>query len=452
MKKFILPVLVISLASLIKPKEKIPSTITPAKINWKSPIGNVSYRTNIAKKGDLIFIGSNGINYMDFNVLDKGNGVYALNSKNGKIMRNFQSNVIGDMDVNGILYYENSLYFGNDNDEFLCTDMKGNLKFRIPTSGDVEFEPLLLKIGNKNVIVYGTETGELRAINPKNGKTIWKHYDNDFQGWKKGENRTLFKVKMHFYSDAFFFDKPILMHIDDDAILDMVFAFKSGFIKAISGENGTELFSTNINKNNTDDFYCHLWKSPPLVLKEEKNIVFVIPYSKYLKTGSIYELRCFNINGDVLKKIPLDKESFYNVSNKRFTLRNKVILFNRGMVDFSDGIHNYKIKKITGLASSLANKYSFSNSIASKQLLDYNGELCMLLVYENGEQSNWSSIAIIGLNTGRCQKLINLPSTSEFEPIVGDFNKDKKADVLIGCHNGFLYNIDLQIPSSAIKK
>ena len=110
MKKFILPVLVISLASLIKPEEKIPSTITPAKINWKSPIGNVSYRTNIAKKGDLIFIGSNGINYMDFNVLDKGNGVYALNSKNGKIIRNFQSNVIGDMDVNGVLIHNNKLF------------------------------------------------------------------------------------------------------------------------------------------------------------------------------------------------------------------------------------------------------------------------------------------------------------------------------------------------------
>ena len=40
--------------------------------------------------------------------------------------------------------------------------------------------------------------------------------------------------------------------------------------------------------------------------------------------------------------------------------------------------------------------------------------------------------------------------TSEFVPILGDFNKDNKADFLLGCHNGKLYNFDLGLDSKTI--
>jgi len=447
-----LPILVVLLVSLIKPKENKISQISPAIINWKSPIGNVSYRTNIATKGNLLFIGSNGMNFMDYNLLDKGNGVCILNSKNGKLINNIQSDVIGDMDVNGILLYQNKLYFGNDNDEFLCTDLKGNIKYRIPTSGDVEFEPLLLDIHNKKVIVYGTETGELRAINPTNGKTVWEHYDSDFAGWKTGESRSLFKVKMHFYSDAFFFDKPTMMDINKDGVKDMIFGFWNRYVKVISGKDGKELFSIQLNKNHKEDeFDCELFRNTPLVLREKNQTILVIPYSKYNNPGFTYELRCLDLKGNIIKKIPLDRKFFNNVSSKRFTVKNKIVLFNKGLVDFSKGIDNYKITPFKGLDKFSKNKYSYRNNISSNQFLEYNNELCMFLVYEKGEDYSWSTIAITGINTGVCHKLINLPTTSEFEPVLGDFNRDGKADAIIGCHNGFLYNIDLEMPSSSIK-
>ena len=61
------------------PSEKICNL----PLNWESPIGNVSFRTNIASLNGNIIIGSNGGNYMDY-FLDKGNGIYVLDPITGK--------------------------------------------------------------------------------------------------------------------------------------------------------------------------------------------------------------------------------------------------------------------------------------------------------------------------------------------------------------------------------
>ena len=68
----------------------------------------------------------------------------------------------------------------------------------------------------------------------------------------------------------------------------------------------------------------------------------------------------------------------------------------------------------------------------------------------NGDVRNNSTLAIISVSSGKVIKLYNLPSTSEFQPVIDDFNNDGKADVLVGCHDGILYDIDLNIPSSDI--
>jgi hypothetical protein len=42
--------------------------------------------------------------------------------------------------------------------------------------------------------------------------------------------------------------------------------------------------------------------------------------------------------------------------------------------------------------------------------------------------------------------------TSEFVPVLGDFNKDNKVDFLLGCHNGTLYNFDLGLDTKTINQ
>lgn len=456
MKNLVYIFSIILLLSVAESKEKSISKLESAKINWKSPIGNVSFRTNISQKSNTLFIGSNGNHFMDYSLIDDGNGVYAVNAINGKIKNHFQGEKFGDMDVNGVLLHDNKLFFGNDNDEFLCTDLKGNLIYRLPTSGDIEFEPILIKLKNENVIVYGTETGELRAINPSNGNTVWKYFHEKFEGWKEGENRTLFKVKMHFYASRdFFFDKPVLKDVNNDNVIDLIFTLGRYDLIIIDGKSGKDLYNIDLSskESKSDGFYPLIWKTAPLIIKDNGEFFIVVPFRKWESNQKIEsELRCFNLKGEIIKKINLDSK-FFKSSGNRIGVNEKAVLFDRGIVDFSNGLDAFKIIKFKGFPE-VENNDSwyrpFSNNMASNQFIKVNKEICLLTIYENGDLRNNSTLAIISVSSGKVIKLFNLPSTSEFQPIIGDFNKDGKADVLVGCHDGVLYDIDLNLPSSDI--
>ena len=75
-------------------------------------MGCTSYRTIPVLVDGQILIGSNGNNFRDY-ALDEGNGVFVLNGQNGQITKNFENNQFGDMDVNGILHFNESNYFFN---------------------------------------------------------------------------------------------------------------------------------------------------------------------------------------------------------------------------------------------------------------------------------------------------------------------------------------------------
>ena len=62
-----------------------------------------------------------------------------------------------------VFYYNRNLYFGNDNDEFLCTDLDGN---QFENYLEMWSKPTLIKRKNGN-IVFATEVGEVRAVSPK---------------------------------------------------------------------------------------------------------------------------------------------------------------------------------------------------------------------------------------------------------------------------------------------
>jgi outer membrane protein assembly factor BamB len=188
--------------------------------NWTSPIGNVSFRTNIAYLNGDIVIGSNGGNYMDY-FLDKGNGINVLDPITGKIKWSFANERFGDMDVNGVLVYDNRIYFGNDNDEIICADSKGKIIFRQDASGDIEHRPILLNSPAGDQIVFAMETGEVRSINPISGKINWTYYHPEFDGFKVNDNRTTFKLKMHFYSGDRFFLEPKVIDINKDNVKDL---------------------------------------------------------------------------------------------------------------------------------------------------------------------------------------------------------------------------------------
>ena len=146
------------------------------------------------------------------------------------------------MDVNGLLAYNNKYYFGNDNDEFICMDISGKTHWTNFTSGDIEHEPVLIKINQQHVIVYASETGEVRAVNPDNGKTIWEYYSPNFKGWKPGDNRAVFKVKSFFKNSTDFFTKPLITDLNKDGVNDLLYMTYPKEIFAINGKTGQLLW------------------------------------------------------------------------------------------------------------------------------------------------------------------------------------------------------------------
>ena len=153
--------------------EKLQTIESRFPLLWKTKVGNISFRSNIIFNKDKLIVPSNGDRYMDYNLYDKSSGIYVLNRSNGKIENRFGAECIGDMDVTGILEYNQKLYYGNDNDEFFCSTLQGKTIWRNPTSGDIEHEPVIINTKTQKEIVYATESGEVRAVNPENGNTIW---------------------------------------------------------------------------------------------------------------------------------------------------------------------------------------------------------------------------------------------------------------------------------------
>jgi hypothetical protein len=69
----------------------------------------------------------------------------------------------------------------------------------------------------------------------------------------------------------------------------------------------------------------------------------------------------------------------------------------------------------------------------------------------NNEKRDYNTdLCIYNISKRKFEKIIHLQTSSEFNPILGDFNSDNNADILVGCHNGMLYNFDLGYPASSI--
>ncbi|MEY4571532.1 MAG: hypothetical protein RLZ10_743 [Bacteroidota bacterium] len=454
---FLIPISIFCLAFAY---QRIQFTVNPEEkicdlpLNWSVYTGNVSFRSNIAHLGENIVIGSNGGNYMDY-FIDNGNGVYILNPKTGKVQLNFANEKLGDMDVNGILVYDNKIYFGNDNDEIICADNKGKIIFRQDASGDIEHRPILIKKSNEDQIVFAMETGEVRSINPISGKINWSFYHPNFEGYKSNDNRTAFKLKMHFYSGEKFFVEPKVIDLNNDQVDDLVYNSDDSEIFAINGKNGKLI--TKITTQRPEEYYGNFnpsfHRSTPIVLNINNQPLIMIPYvceyygdREGAKTKS--ELRFFNPSGNEIKRLSINKNLNFYMAQQR----GNSIFLGSHLLDFSNGIDNYEL---IAYDNGIVNNYSAPR--VSNEILKIGGDDCIIMCFEmgftmlNNEKRDYNTdLCIYNISKRKFEKIIHLQTSSEFNPILGDFNSDNNADILVGCHNGMLYNFDLGYPASSI--
>ena len=419
--------------------------------HWSVKMGNTTYRTDVAFVNGQLILGSNGENYQDY-LLDEGNGMYIINATNGKVKKNFLNESYGDMDINGVLFYENRIYTGNDNDEFICTDLDGEIIYRLPVSGDIEHSPMLIKNGNQNTIVYATESGEVTAVNPRDGKKIWTYYHKDFKGWKPGDNRFIFQVKTTYIkSGDFFFAKPGLADLNKDGVLDLIYYVKWNETIAINGKTGAELWSY-IESNKSDIHFSY--RDSPIVTGSGDGIRILKISYEYGDIENTRKLLSYDRKGKLLKTFS------YNVAIGATGL-NTLDTKNQLIIPFDNGVGVYdkvsdKITFITGLYTLYPSDYNQGTSnrlstepIIADKIFEYKGEQCVLVMHQRDNNSDSkASVSIIGLKSKKNLKTMHLPETSEFKPLIEDFTNDGKLDLLVNCRDGVLYCYDLNIPKS----
>jgi hypothetical protein len=433
------------------------SSFTPVEkvfpMHWKANMGNVCFRSNVLLNPNEIIIGSNGNNFMDYQLIDKKSGVYKIDRRTGKIKKHFGHEVIGDMDVNGILEWNDRLYISNDNEEIMCTTVDGDLIWSKPASGDIEHQPVLIKGKNETYIVYATETGEVKAIRPTDGSTIWSYYTPDFKGWKPEDNRMIFKIRSYFSNTYSFFTKPVLSDLNRDGVNDLVYLCYGGEVYAINGHNGQLLWH---NKK------YRIFTLEQSKLAKDNNTIYAIGFPETENAYMDMGLRLIRIhtNGHY--------DELHKISNDFSTSLNFYFHKNEIMMNTTD--HVVVIKQDNTLDSvnrqlMITKNYNFDNdgsSLFSNTYLENRNFRDMLFadkpfIYKNHgkclinlvqvDQLNYQKgfIEIISLETKQIVERLQLPNTSEMQPHIDDINKDGKLDLLINCKDGNLYCYNLGV-------
>ena len=420
-------------------------------INWVADIGNTTYRSDVAHLNGKLIIGSNGENYRDY-YLDEGNGVYVINPLNGKIETQFLNEEYGDMDVNGVLEYNERLFIGNDNDEFICADITGNIIYRLPVSGDIEHSPILINNGNQNTIVYATESGEITSIHPETGKKIWTYYHKDFRGWKPGDNRFIFQVKTtYFHSGQLFFGKPGVADLNKDGVPDLVYYTNYNETIAIDGKTGLKLWSHE-EKEGSNVATCY--HETPIIVGTGNDIRIIKLASIYSDQSVPNKLMFYNRNGVFVKEIPFNRTIGYLGLNTLDLTKRLIIPLSNGVAVYDKSTE--KVDFITGLNKMYPSNYGGGSStrlntepLIANRTLEYKGETCVVVLHQTDYNTDYkAAISIIGLKSRKRLKFLHLPETSEFKPLIKDFNKDGKLDLLVNCRDGKLYCFDLKIAAN----
>lgn len=394
-------------------------------LKWKAEIGNLSYRSTIGIHNNTLFVGSNGKEFNDY-YHEAGNGVYVLDGKTGQVIRQLGIDAWGDLDVNGVLVHGDRVFFGNDNDEFLCYDARnGNLIWRLPTSGDIEHVPSLIRLKNGNqVVVYATEFGEVRAVKPSSGETVWVHYHPEFDGWKPGKNRFVYRVGAAFRSGDRYFAPPAVLDVDGDEVLDLVYtSWRS--LTVISGQNGRQL---QYLSNLPISYYA----TPHIVESPEGPVTLIFRSDWESKTTSI---RRFNLRtGQELAQSKVPYTFYEGISST--TISDSWTHGHQGTI--------LRIRAQAPLVQLLPNPTAHLDQepgrrYYSPDFISYKGKQWVAVIHEFNYKTDEAYLALLDPETWTMAHRFVLPAQTESIPHLVDVDGDGDDELLFGCYDGTLY-------------
>lgn len=434
-----------------KKPERFPVIEKKYPLLWKTKTGAASFRTNVVASGGKIIIGSNGMNFRDYHFFDKGSGVNILSATDGKLLRKLSGEQYGDMDVNGVLVRGDSVYFGNDNEEFQCMTTDGRLIWRRPVSGDVEHEPVELDINGRKAIVFGTEKGEVRAVEPASGRTIWTYYIPDFNGWKPGDNRFVFKVGS-FFSDTYaFYTKPVVADLNLDGVMDLVYAANNNHVYALNGKTGKALWVVTSNDRTYIQPYIEVVydKGIPILLINEYTYVYgndgisdhyasrtlLSRYGKPIHRQRIESKKSyFGLNGLSMQ----DGRAIFISSDSAYVLEpgKKTISIDRRLPYWGTDWHGDSSWQLRNSYAPVVSNRTFEHPLYGT---------CLVIFNPSDALSDHSFIEVVSLTQRKPVQWFELPFRGgEMPPFIGDVNGDGRLEMLVNGYDGYTYCYNLK--------
>lgn len=391
-------------------------------LKWTAAIGQVSYRTLPAMTNGRLFVGSNGNYFRDFRLEDAG-GVYVLDAATGRQVGKIGDESWGDLDVNGVVAHDGKVYFGNDNEEFLCYD-GGTLEpvWRLPVSCDVEHAPSLVRFpGGRTVVVFATECGEVRAVNPADGETVWVHYADDFAGWKPGKTRFVYRVAAATWrSPWIYFAPPAEVEVDGDGVVDLVYSRTGGQTVALSGLTGATLFALDSDASAL---------STPLILSSPQGPVL-------LNVSASGRVRRFLLpSGRELPPTPLPLD-YLTLPRSPVPGNDRFLV-----VDHEEKLLRLQAVEpvVTELAFRDRPRFDAWTTFVGHETIDWRGEEAFMRIVEYDRVRESAVLAVNSVATQQSLATFTLPKTTESMPHLVDVDGDGRLELLYGSTDGVLY-------------
>jgi len=395
-------------------------------LKWNAQIGCTSYRTEPALVGTKVFVGSNGSHFNDF-LMDSGNGVHVVSGMTGKVERTIAADAWGDVDVNGVLAVGDRVFFGNDNNEFLCYSAKDyRLIWRIPTSGDCEHVPTLVRRkGGDQIVVFATEAGEVRAVRPSDGSTVWVHYSEEFDGWKPGSTHFVYKVASAMTSGTTYFDPPHVQDLTGDGVVDLVY-YGEGAAVCLSGATGEVLLRHPVGS------YFH-YQRPTVVNLPQGPVLLTRKHHQSLDKTTLH--RTLLPSGKALAATLVEGYCALETYSAPRPDQSGVL------VRTNKGPHRFDVAAGTTVPLPVAgsNKNYYSKCFMGARTATYRGREVLLQIVETAHGAEHGLLELLDAATLHHVASFDLPTRCESRPHLLDVDGDGALELLYGCANGVFY-------------